>query len=63
MFGDGRWGGSFVSTPSAGRGNISRIACASVTLYGLLLQGRVTYHEGKSKAFVMIFLYDKFVLR
>ena len=52
MFGDVSWGGAFVSTPSAGHRNNRRIACASVTGYGLLLQGQGqgpgTYNEEKN---------------
>ena len=57
MFGHGSWGVAIVSTPSAGHANIKRISCAYVTGYGMLLQGLVTYHTGKSMTFLMAYLY------
>ena len=43
MFSDGSWDRAFVSTPSAGHGNINRITCAYVTGYEILLQDLVTF--------------------
>ena len=53
MFIKERWGVATVSTPSAGHGNINRMACVNMRDYEILLQNLVTYKAVKYVAFVM----------
>ena len=53
MFAKERWGVATVSTPSAGHGNINRMACVNMRDYEILLQNLATYEAVKNVAFVM----------
>ena len=57
MFAKERWGVAIVSTPSAGHGNINRMACVTMRDYEILLQNLVTCEAVKNVAFAMNIFY------
>ena len=47
MCAKGSWGVATISTPSAGYGDITRMACVHVRSFGILLQNLITHHAVK----------------